>query len=555
MRTNISLLRTIFGFSAIPLFCMLTGCFHNYYKAGNIDANTFTQNVTAGQYANRYFILRNGNNSYGMSNLMVSEDRKTLTCHLESVPDEHSLDLLSGQNGNMRYKKSRGESEVLNEVHLYIPADNSAKLNEDYTFTLDKVLKIEVLEKDKGRTTTSYILGGVGYTIGAVVVAAVIAVALKSSCPFVSAYDGTQMQLQGEIYGGAIYPQLCRNDFIGLNMQPNGEGKLQLQISNELKEKQFTDLAELLVISHDKNVKVVADEKGNFHSISNPVFPISAIANNRDVMPLIKNENDNLSFNFDDTLAAKANNNILLLSFDKPASVVNAKLVMRLKNSYWLDMVYGKFTQGFGSYYTTFIQKQHNAPVEKLNTWKTEQQLPLTISVLRNNELKVQQTLTTFGPLATRETAIPIDLSNIKDGKINIAISTGFMFWEIDYAAIDFSDDAALTVTKLLPEKATDETGKDVKQLLNQEDGKFLEQPVPGNATVIEYAFTPSHDKNKTQTYILHAKGYYEHLRDYKTKMDLNFLQQFKQAGALSKYSMTLYQQAINNNLNTLAKQ
>lgn len=425
-----------------------------------------------------------------------------------------------------------------------------------------------MLEKNKGKTTGSYIIGGLGSLIGAVLTASAIAIALdgsvtqptystpsNSSCPYISAYNGTEMQLQGEIYGGAIYPQLCRNDYIGLQIQPNAAGKLQVQISNELKEIQYTDLAELLVVSHKKNVQIVADENGNLHSISNPILPATAFVNNQNVIPLISNEKDNLSFNFDDTAAEKEKNNELLLSFNKPGFTEHSKLILRLKNSYWLDLVYGKFTQGFGSYYTTFIQKQQNAPVEKLNNWKNEQQLPLTISLLTNHGWQVQQRLTTFGPLASRITAIPIDLSDIKDGSINIKLTTGFMFWEIDYAALDFSDDASLEITKLLPEKATDENGKDVKPLINKADDIFMAQPVPGNTALIEYAYTPLKDTFRTQTYILHAKGYYEHLRDYKTKMDLNFLQQFKQAGALSKYSMTLYHQAMNNNLNAMVKQ
>jgi hypothetical protein len=39
-----------------------------------------------------------------------------------------------------------------------------------------KVQKNEVIEKDKGRTTKSHIIGGVGYTLGSLVVVGVIVV-------------------------------------------------------------------------------------------------------------------------------------------------------------------------------------------------------------------------------------------------------------------------------------------------------------------------------------------------------------------------------------------
>ncbi|HRI20554.1 MAG TPA: hypothetical protein PLA68_06350 [Panacibacter sp.] len=553
MRTPITLLRIVFGITAVPLFIMLTGC-SNYYKATNTDKNMVAQSVSTQQYQYRYFILRNGGSAYNMSNLLVSDDKTTIHCHLEPLTQEHLLHLVNGRGGNKRYKKNVMESGVLNEVHIYIPTDSAAKSGSDYTLALDKVEKIEVLEKDKGKTTASYVLGGVGIAIGIFTVVGLIALATKSSCPFVSAYNGTEMQLQGEIYGGAIYPQLCRNDYIGLKMQPTPGNTLRLQISNELKENQYTDLAELFVITHDKNVKVVADEQGNLHSIVQPVLPVSAVENSKNVMQFIQTPNDDLSYKFDDTTAAKENDNALTLSFNKPANTTNAKLVLRLKNAYWLDMVYGKFTQGFGSQYAAFMENQRKAPVEKLYKWRQEQQLPLNISVETNNGWQTQQSLTTFGPLANRETAIPLDLSNIKDGKINVQLSSGFMFWEIDYAAIDFSNDASLQVTKLLPQKATDETGKDVKEILSKEDGNYLSQPLPGNATVIEYAYTPLNDNSKTQTYILHAKGYYEHVRNYTNTADLNFLQQFKQPAALSNYSMALYKQTVNTDFNTLVK-
>ena len=66
-----------------------------------------------------------------------------------------------------------------------------------------------------------------------------------------------------------------------------------------------------------------------------------------------------------------------------------------------------------------------------------------------------------------------------------------------------------------MPLNATDEKGADVTQLLSKEDGNYLSQPEIGNAAIIEYAYTALSDSNKTQTFILHAKGYYEHIRNF----------------------------------------
>ena len=127
---------------------------------------------------------------------------------------------------------------------------------------------------------------------------------------------------------------------------------------------------------------------------------------------------------------------------------------------------------------------------DKLNHWKDEQQLPLKISVLVNNTWQTQHELITTGPLATREMVLPIDISGVNQSDINVRLSTGFMFWEIDYAAIDFSKDVPMQINTLHPLKATDERGSDVLSLLIKEDAVYLQQPVPGNAAVIEYTYT-----------------------------------------------------------------
>lgn len=190
-------------------------------------------------------------------------------------------------------------------------------------------------------------------------------------------------------------------------------------------------------------------------------------------------------------------------------------------------------------------------PVETLQQWTHDQQLPLTVSILTNRGWQVQQQLTTFGPLASRQIVLPLDLSNTGD-LIQLQLSSGFMFWELDYAAIDCTTDALFNVEKLLPEAAIDEAGSNVTQLITAKDEQYLAQPVPGNAAVITYRYAPVHNAGLTQSYFLHARGYYEHVREYPGKPDLTFLEQFKKPAALSKYSRQLFKETVQVNLQAL---
>ena len=536
------------------------GC-HNYYMATNANSNSNHAKASVTDSLNnknRYFILRNGSQSYYMKTVKLSEDRNTLNCKLETLAPDHQLHLVNGRGGKLKYQKNSaaefpGDMAVLNEVHFYMQPDNSVAIG-NYNLQLDKIQKIEILERDKIRTRKSYTIGAIGYTLGAVALVAIILAAIKSSCPFVSAYDGGNFSLQGEIYGGAIFPQLERHDYLPLKMQPLADGSLQLKISNELQERQFTDLAELWVVTHDKNSSIHVDEKGNLYEIKAPQSPVLASLNgNKDVTAALTVAGDNTLLYMDDTSRKNAGNDVQL-QFNKPAAAKKAKLLLTLKNSYFLDLLYGELAKGFGKHYATYMEQQKSKTAAELLLWVKEQQIPLEVSVKTQNGWEKITALTTVGPVATRSMVIPIELPQTTEAFTTIKLSSGFMFWEIDYAAIDYTADGTFTIQKATASTATDQLGKNVLPSLIKEDGIYLAQPQIGDIATIKYRADLSSDPSKKQTYILHTKGYYEHVRDFKNEPDFGFLNQFKQPDAFPKFGMTFYKKLKAENLKTLAK-
>jgi hypothetical protein len=531
----------------LVILLVFAGC-NRYYKAvtTNVKDNP-DKSVDSLKNQNRDFILRTPSQGYFMRNIILSEDRKKITCTLDDIPIEHQDYLYKGK-GNLRYK----EPFVLNEVHIYI--GNDSPLNKgSYALSLDQVQKIEVIEKDKKRTTNSYVIGALGYTIGAIAVVAIIVAATKSSCPFVSAYTNNEFVLQGETYGGAIYPQLARDDYMPLRMNPTTDNTLQLKISNELQEQQYTDFADLIVVTHSEKTKVLADEKGNLFEITDPQTPVAAwTGNNKDALTPLLKKDDNTLLHFDDTLATDATN-FVVAKFNKPSGTQNGKLVLAIKNSYWLDYLYGEMAKSFGNYYNTYVRKQNKRPASELLQWAKDQKIPLEVSVKTKTGWQKMTDLTTIGPLATREIVVPLDLKNVEGSSVEVRLSSGFMFWEIDYAAIDFSENNNFSVETISPSVATDETGKDVLPELNKKDGIYLEQPVPGNCVTLEYRYVPLRP-NTAQTYILHTKGYYTHERDLKGSPKIAFLKQFKKPGRLPSYSLDMYKKFSATTLQTLVK-
>jgi len=159
MKTN-KLLHIHSCIIAFVILLSLQSCM-NYYKISKAPENTSTPEKTIETNVNRqrYFILRNGDSAYHMDNVKNFND--SLICSLETLPTEHRLHLKNGRSGNMRFKKYKPEAVVLTEVHIYEIPDNNAKQGIDYTLMYNKIQKIEVLEKNKSRTTRSYIIGGI----------------------------------------------------------------------------------------------------------------------------------------------------------------------------------------------------------------------------------------------------------------------------------------------------------------------------------------------------------------------------------------------------------
>ena len=273
--------------------------------------------------------------------------------------------------------------------------------------------------------------------------------------------------------------------------------------------------------------------------------------NHKDALTPLLQKDDNALLHFDDTSAIDANN-FVISQFNKPAGAQHAKLILAIKNTYWLDYLYGEMAKGFGSYYGTFIKKQNKTSVETLLQWAKDQQLPLTVSVEKNSTWETVSEITTIGPLATREIVVPLDLSTVSENSIKIKLGSGFMFWEIDYAAMDYSANNNFKIETIAPSVATDETGKNVLSQLIRKDGIYLEQPVPGNCVTLEYSGKPT-ETNTSTSYFLHTKGYYTHVRDFKGSPRIAFLNQFKKPGGFPAYSLQLYKRFGNSSMASLA--
>lgn len=527
--------------SIVTLFCYvaaIVGC--SYYKVKPVEPLTHEAAMKQIRNTEKYLILHQGEQAWHFFDVSIDEASQEMKGTIEFLPPTHLHYQTAKKNRTNRYKVPRDKNDrPTREVHIYTSAPLGRK-NSSITIPFETIHKLEVYDEDNLTSFASVL--GITAAVGVVIVA--IIAATKSSCPFVYIGNGDQYLFAGEMYGGAIYAPLERDDYMPLPGFLPIDGQYQLKISNELSERQYTNLARLLVIDHPDNVKPLLDRSGSVHMISNPEPPLAATCNNNDYREAIL-ASDSSVYRFDEPAADDQAVSNLILSFKKPPHAQSAKLAIRAKNSYWLDYVYGKFNEQFGTYYNTFAAAQNKMPARKSNQWAKEQGIPLSVFVESKDGWTFVDYFNVLGPLASRDLVIPINLSKVSTGtdKVRIKLECGFMFWEIDYAAMDFSENTPVEVAAVIATSAIDEKGNDVGDLLSATDEHYLIQPDIGNVVTLKY---PAPEVKNTRSVFLHSRGYYEYIRDYKNWPDFVALQSFKKKGAFTRFAKKQYDEFVN---------
>jgi hypothetical protein len=517
-----------------------------YFKVRTIEdmnADLSKQQLQKYQNLNKYFILHSGDRSWHITILKVDADKKVMECLLDSVAPAHFFyqpDLQS----NKRYKSKKGENIILNDIHIVASKVNPGNQNK-ISIPLSSISRIDIIDPDTGRIVASYVFTIFGISTAVLGLLIIIILLTKSSCPFIYVNDGQSYIFKGEIYGGAIFKPLERDDYMHLKSVTLDEKEFKIKLTNELLERQYTNLLKTVLVEHDLNTKAYVDAAGNIHTTADLQTAQTAVLNNSKDLKTELSALDSSYCLFD--VASKNHNvNDLVLKFHKPKKAEQAKLVLHAKNSLWLDYAFTEFTKLFGSSYNSFIKKQRTANRDSLLNWTYKQSMPLSVYVKENDQWKLVEHIPTVGPLAARDICVPVNISAIQSDDVEIKISCGFMFWELDYAAIDFSSDVVTLSTELQLQNAIDENGTDVSQLLAQTDALYLVQPQPGSSVQLTFHL-PQLKKEKMYDVFLHTRGYYEHVRDYEGLPNKNYLMTFKQEGAFIDFAKMLYDKVIDN--------
>lgn len=505
---------------------LTVGC--KYYKVKEPAPSELKEVADIGQQYN-YFVLHHNNRMVALKQIALDSTSISGTISkLDSV--------VWYERGRSTRIKSN-EKSIVHEVHIYVNENyDSLKVGEKESIPLEYLEEIRVIDSDTGATVASYILGTLGVVAGAFAVLLVIVAATKSSCPYVYSYNGETFVFEGEIFGGAIMQNLQRQDYIplpGLKVENN---QVRLRINNELKERHFVDVANLLQVEHSKNSKVLLDYLGKPHIISDAMYPTEAFTKmGNDVLePLLEIDNNSILFNEDNE-----NTNAVILKFKNENPMEVAKLVLTTKNTLWLDYIFTKFTEKFGVYFNRWMDEQAELPAQKRIQRTIEEGFPLTVSVHKHGDWQVIAHIPTVGPLAMRDFILPFNTRALGE-EILIKVETGFLYWELDYAAMDFTPENNLKMKRIKASEVNSSDGLDWQKALNRVDGEYMEQPAPGMIAEMTFEVDPG-KADQQQSFFLHTAGYYELIRNYQGLPKLQELKKFKEVGYFPEYSRRLY--------------
>jgi hypothetical protein len=401
--------------------------------------------------------------------------------------------------------------------------------------------QIEVYDVDVDKTIVYSTLG----VAGALGVLVILILLTKSSCPFIYAYNGESYEFVGEIYSGAIHPPLERHDYLPLPVLQPIENEYRIKITNEIKEIQHTNLTELLVFDHPENAEILVDKYGNVHTIFDPQLPeiskaldgsnIDSLLSSKDSLVYMSGIPDNENQDMD----------AVILTFDRPVDRDTGKLVIKGKNSFWLDYIHGQFSELFGDRFETWKEEQKEKSPEKMIEWSLDQGIPLSVYLETDEGWEFVDYYNVVGPLASKDDVLEIDLTSAKNDKVNIKLEFGFLFWEIDYAAMDFTPNLTTSNYTVPVTSAMDQNSIDVSYELQYDDEKYYHQPHIGDQALLTFD-VPEQIEGTKRSVVLHSKGYYEILKDAKGEPDLAYLNSFRKPGAFSKFSKERFMQFYN---------
>ncbi len=376
----------------------------------------------------------------------------------------------------------------------------------------------------------------------------------SESCPFIYSFDGERYILDAEPYGGAICRGLKRTDWCGLEHLTETDGQYRILIANELEETEYTDELKLVIVDHPSTVKVAPDAAGRIHTFARPLAPLSAVQNGEEDITSLVSEKDLRVWKADyEGLSSSSNEGLreeLIFEFAKPKDAPRAKLLVNASTDFWGSQVAKAFLALQGNRISSWYADvdTRGPEFQKIVSWYLREELYLLqVKVETPSGWEPRGIIYGSGPFVSEDKAYVLDIRDVPGEVLRLKIAPPTQFWNIDYLAVDYSDDIAVDILKVLPESAGARTDPAVCDLLQANDDRYFVLPRGGAPAELVFP-APARKPGWERTLILGTSGYYDiHLEAAgEPRTDL-FRKILAEPGATLVYAREVYEKGKKN--------
>ena len=159
-------------FLALISMTFFQGC--KFYYQVQTENRITKQDIRRYDSLNKYLIVHKADSAWHLCD--PGYNKQMLFGTISSLTDDHHKYLTTsydGETGN-RYRKNakKNESAVLSEVHLFLKDSFIPRfaVGDSVQIAFSAIHKAEIYEKDKSRTTVSWLLPGIGGALGILVI-------------------------------------------------------------------------------------------------------------------------------------------------------------------------------------------------------------------------------------------------------------------------------------------------------------------------------------------------------------------------------------------------
>jgi hypothetical protein len=519
--------RIIALFFLVPF--VFTSCRLYHLKTRTVMYNNAQKIVQQNAYP--YILVHVGDSYWQLKNPKVKNE--TISGELTKVDERVDYYYRKGlERTNFTIQQS--ETIYAYQLHLFVDALETDKMYVTIPYT--SITDLKVLDKNRGLSAVGNLL------IAGTTAAAGIGIFLliACSCPHNYTFDGEQYHYNNTLFTGATAPNLERHDFKSLPDYHPENSTYKMLVKNEENEIQYTNLMEMISVSHAKEVEVATDQSGNVYTLKKREKAIYATSDNGADLTAQLNQSDDQAYSFDQV--GDDDFSHVFARFHVDTNNENAKLIVRAKNSNWGGLVYHSFAQLMGKNYSKWVKHNQKRTTEEAQKDVIEAGIPLLIEVKKNGNWVPIEAINLISEVNYNELIVPIATEFLSDETIEFRLSSGYKFWEIDALQMDFSLPESVSIERFAPSSAVG--NEDYTMSLSKDDDNYMEHHTTGDSALVVFENLPV--SSQKRTLFLHSKGYYLSNDSYEGGTKWGTMLALREKGGLSAFSKVLYEAYMN---------